>query len=115
MKSNNQSPDVHRLESNIRYELDSLYLQEGILWRSKFRDTWLTCKDLHTKYFHLSTLIKHRQNAIDFLKLNTGAWISDRRFLIVDLLVIASTIILLINSPLLGHLHPLNTSIYLIF
>jgi len=70
---------AYSLESNIRFELDSLYLQEETLWHSKSRDTWLTCKDLNTKYFHLSTLIKRRRNAIDFLKLNTGTWISDRR------------------------------------
>jgi hypothetical protein len=34
---------------------------------------------LNTKYFHVSTLIKRRRNAIDFLKLSSGAWVSDRR------------------------------------
>jgi hypothetical protein len=34
---------------------------------------------LNTKFFHLSTLIKHRRNAIDFLNLSSGAWVFDRQ------------------------------------
>jgi len=70
---------LHLDELNLKFELDSLLLQEEILWKSKSRDTWFTCKDLNTKYFHVSTLIKRRRNAIDFLKLSSGAWVSDRR------------------------------------
>jgi len=70
---------LHLDELNLKFELDSLLLQEEIIWKSKSRDTWLTCKDLNIKYFHVSTLIKRRRNAIDFLKLPSSAWISDRR------------------------------------
>jgi hypothetical protein len=38
----------------------------------------LTCKDLNTKYFHLSTLIKRRSNDVNFLKLDYGIWVSSR-------------------------------------
>jgi hypothetical protein len=38
----------------------------------------LTCKDLNTKYFHTSTLIRRRANAINFLKSNAGDWFSSR-------------------------------------
>jgi hypothetical protein len=38
----------------------------------------LTCKDLNTKYFHTSTLIRRRSNDINFLKLDYGTWISSR-------------------------------------
>jgi hypothetical protein len=69
--------DLHRHEIDIRVELDSLYQQEEILWKFKSRETWLTCKDLNTKYFHMSTLIKRHRNAIDFLKLPLGSWIFD--------------------------------------
>lgn len=63
------SPQLHLDELNLKQELDSLLLQEEILWKSKCRDTWLTCKDLNTKYVHVSTLIKQRCNAIDFFKI----------------------------------------------
>jgi hypothetical protein len=48
------------------------------LCKNKSRESWLTCKDLNIKFSHISTLIKRRRNAIDFLKLPNGEWISDR-------------------------------------
>jgi len=72
-------PRLYQEETFLKQELDSLFIQEEILWKSKSWDTWLTCKDLNTKYFHLSTLVKRRRNAINFLKLPSGSWISDRR------------------------------------
>jgi len=76
-QSTNLPPSsVH--EQGLRRVIDDLRLQEEIIWRNKSREQWLTCKDLNTKFFHLSTLIKRRRTAIDFLKLPSGAWISDR-------------------------------------
>jgi hypothetical protein len=62
----------------LKIDLDNLLLKEESLWRSKSRKTWLTCKDLNTKYFHTSTLIRRRSNAINFLKLESGVWVSSR-------------------------------------
>jgi hypothetical protein len=75
----NFPPQLHQEEIFLKQKLDSLYIQEELLWKSKSRDAWLTCKDLNTRYFHMSTLIKRRRNAIDFLKLSSGAWVYDRR------------------------------------
>jgi hypothetical protein len=49
------------------------------LWRNKSKEVWLTCKDLNTKFFHTSTIIKRRRNAIDFLKLPSRIWSSERQ------------------------------------
>jgi hypothetical protein len=65
-------------ELNLQHKLDNRLLQEESLRRSKSRKLWLTCKDLSTKFFHTSTLIKKRRNAIDFLKMPSGAWTLDR-------------------------------------
>ncbi|XP_059430102.1 uncharacterized protein LOC132163748 [Corylus avellana] len=65
-------------ESLLKKELDGLLIKEESLWRSKSRETWLQCKDLNTRFFHSSTLIRRRSNAVNFLKTNEGAWISDR-------------------------------------
>jgi hypothetical protein len=59
--------------------LDDLLFQEESLWRNKSREVWLTCKDLNTRFFHTSTIIKRRRNAIDFLKLPSGIWSSERQ------------------------------------
>jgi hypothetical protein len=65
-------------ETNLKIALDELLLQEETLWKSKSRENWLTCIDLNTKFFHTSTLIRRRSNAVNFLKTNTRGWISDR-------------------------------------
>ncbi|GLT53080.1 hypothetical protein SLA2020_263760 [Shorea laevis] len=69
---------LHHLEIAMKVELNELLFQEDLLWKTKSRETWLTCKDLNTKFFHASTLIRRRRNSIDFLKTSSGAWISDR-------------------------------------
>jgi hypothetical protein len=66
-------------EQGLQKAIDDLLCKEEILWRTKSREQWLTCKDLNTMFFHLSTLIKRRRNAIDFLKLSSGSWVSDRQ------------------------------------
>jgi hypothetical protein len=53
-------------------------LKEEILWKSKSRELWLSCSDLNTKFFHTSTIIKRRSNAVNFLKTDSGSWLSDR-------------------------------------
>jgi hypothetical protein len=73
-----QSSNSFGLEVKLKGELGDLLVKEEILWRSKSREAWLTCKDLNTKYFHTSTFIRRRSNAIDFLKTENGAWLSDR-------------------------------------
>jgi hypothetical protein len=53
-------PSAHSFgqELNLQLNLDNLLFQEEPLWRSKSRELWLTCKDLNTKFFHTSTIIK---------------------------------------------------------
>lgn len=51
--------------------------REELHWKQKSRETWLTSLDLNTKYFHLSTVIKRRRNAIDFLIQESGLWTLD--------------------------------------
>ena len=57
---------TYEKEISLKLELGNLLSKEEILWRSKSREIWLTCKDLNTKYFHTSTLIRRRSNAINF-------------------------------------------------
>jgi hypothetical protein len=38
-------------EVMLQKSLDDLFLQEESLWRNKSRETWLTCKDLNTRFF----------------------------------------------------------------
>jgi hypothetical protein len=65
-------------EVSLKLDLNNLLVKEESLWKSKSRETWLTCRDLNTKYFHTSTLIRRRANAVNFLKLDSGTWVSFR-------------------------------------
>ena len=58
-----------------------MHLQVHLICTShnKSRETWLICKDLNTKFFHTSTIIKRRRNTIDFLKLPLGVWSNERQ------------------------------------
>jgi hypothetical protein len=69
-----QAPTNNSTEEwTIKKTLDDLYLQKEILWKNKSRETWLTYKDLDTRFFHVFTIIKRRRTSIDFLKLPSGA------------------------------------------
>jgi hypothetical protein len=70
------SPLSFDKEICLKLELKNLLGKEEILWRSKSREIWFTCKDLNTKYFHTSILFRRRAYAINFLKLEYGIWVS---------------------------------------
>jgi hypothetical protein len=59
-------------------DLENFLVKEESLWCSKSRKAWLTCKHLNIKYFHTSTIIRRRSNAINFLKLDSGDWMSSQ-------------------------------------
>ena len=61
------------LETSLKTSLDDLLLREEILWKSKSRELWLSCSNLNTKFFHISTIIKGRSNVVNFLKTDSGS------------------------------------------
>jgi hypothetical protein len=67
------------LELHLKFLLNEYLIQEESPWKLKSRELWLTCKDLNTRFFHTSTLIRWRRNAIDLLKSFTDGWITGRR------------------------------------
>jgi hypothetical protein len=75
---NSPCPSSFSVEANLKLTLDDFLLKEEILWRSKSRECWLTCTYLNTKYFHSSTIIRRRSNAINFLQSFDGVLLSDR-------------------------------------
>ena len=72
------TPLAHEQEISLKLDSKNLLIREESLWCSKSRETWLTCKDLNSKYFHTSILIRRRLNAVNFLKLDSGGWVSFR-------------------------------------
>lgn len=51
--------------------------QENIFWKQKSRDKWLQDGDRNTKYFHLTTLIRRRNNKIEGLFDDHVQWHTD--------------------------------------
>jgi hypothetical protein len=66
------------LELHLKSLINEYLIQEDSLWKSKSTELWLTCKDLNTRFFHTSTLIRRRRNAIDLLHTSHDGWLSDR-------------------------------------
>ena len=52
-------------------------MRSEVLWRQKSRELWLKEGDKSIKFFHLSTIIRHRQNNIDAIRSKEGNWITD--------------------------------------
>ena len=66
-------------EVGINMELQEWLQREETLWRQKARIKWLFAADLNTKFFNLTTIIRRRKNAIDFIKNQQGSWVSGRK------------------------------------
>ncbi|KAK3014543.1 hypothetical protein RJ639_008317 [Escallonia herrerae] len=75
-----QEPTVRNIElqRNIQNQIDEQCCREEWLWHQKSRLQWIKDGDRNTKFFHLSTIIRRRQNSIDFIKDKHGNWISSR-------------------------------------
>lgn len=55
------------LEGHLWVALTEEHRIEESLWRSKARVHWLTSPDLNTRFFHVSTIVRRRCNAVEFL------------------------------------------------
>ena len=65
-------------EKTLTWEFNENLRREELLWKQKSRVQWLTSPTLNTKFFHVSTIIRRRKNAIDFLKNENNEWLSNR-------------------------------------
>lgn len=66
------------LERRLNREWEEVLFQEEMLWIQKSRVEWIKEGDMNTKFFHLSTLIRRRQNRIDSLLNSEGQWVTDK-------------------------------------
>lgn len=70
------SDTQYEAELAIRTQVQEEMRREEMLWHQKSKITWLITKDLDTRHFHLSTLIRR---TIDSIKTSTGRWLNRRR------------------------------------
>ncbi|XP_056695810.1 uncharacterized protein [Spinacia oleracea] len=66
-----------KLEVALNKEMEDVLTQEEVLWFQKSRVDAIKDGDRNTRYFHLSTIIRRRQNKGEALKDNTGSWVYD--------------------------------------
>jgi hypothetical protein len=65
-------------ETAFQEALQEQLLREEVLWKQKFKELWLTCTDLNTKFFHASTVCRRRYNSISSSKNLDGSVIIGR-------------------------------------
>ncbi|KAL4366196.1 hypothetical protein GQ457_05G015820 [Hibiscus cannabinus] len=65
------------LEDTLHRELDIVLEQEESLWFQNSRSNWIQQGDRNTKYFHLTTARRQKQNMVRSLRVETGGWCDD--------------------------------------
>jgi hypothetical protein len=73
------SEENFKIEANLQSELNEWLLRNEVMWRQKSRETWLREGDKNSKFFHLSTVIRRRRNAINIIKSDGGEWITEKK------------------------------------
>lgn len=59
----------------MQAELSEWLIRSETIWRQKSRERWLKLSDKNSKFFHLSTIIRRRNNNVDAIKKEDGSWI----------------------------------------
>jgi hypothetical protein len=79
VQSSLSSLDLSAKEESLHLALQEELIREESLWKQKFRELWLTSKDLNTKFFHASTAIRHRYNSTISIELENGSFLNNRK------------------------------------
>ena len=68
-----------RLEVKLQGELEEWLRRNEMLCRQKSREMWLKNGDKNSKFFHLSTIIRRKQNSIDAIKDEGDSWLTCKK------------------------------------
>lgn len=71
------NPFLHKLEKQLQADLESVLVQEELLWHKKSRCQWMLQGDRNTRYFHTKTVIRRQNNRVNMLKNSQGEWVED--------------------------------------
>lgn len=74
-----QHQQVLEEEHMAQKTLDTLLKREELLWRDKSKVRWIDEGDANTRFFHVSTLIHRRYNAISYIQNCDNEWIRSRQ------------------------------------
>ena len=68
-----------RIKANLQSELNEWLTRNDLIWKQKSREIWLRNGDRNTRFFHLSTIIRRRQDSIDTIRSDFGDWIIEKK------------------------------------
>ncbi|XP_074301475.1 uncharacterized protein LOC141632870 [Silene latifolia] len=66
-----------KFELKLKRNLDEVLREEELLWFQKYRMEAICDGDRNTRFFHLSTVIRRKQNRIEGLQDSVGNWVWD--------------------------------------
>lgn len=67
-----QTPSLFNLDISLNSDLNNVLDQEELFWSTRSRTQWIFEGDSYTKFFHLSIIIRTKNNKILFLKNDVG-------------------------------------------
>ena len=65
------TPNMRKLDHDLRVELTNVFLQEERLWRQRATCNWNVHEDRNSAFYHAYTRKKAKQNRVDMLKLSS--------------------------------------------
>ncbi|CAL1354280.1 unnamed protein product [Linum trigynum] len=77
LETRSTSAQVENQLTAARDELETILLQEEIMWCQKSRLEWISSGDRNTKYFHSKTMHRRKRNRITLLKDTLGVWVEE--------------------------------------
>ena len=75
IQSKQSSREYEVSEQSMQEELSEWLIRSETIWRQKSKELWLKLGDKNSKFFHLSTIIRKRNNNVDAIKKEDGSWI----------------------------------------
>lgn len=74
------SPENLCKEHLAQSNLNDILKREGLMWTDKSRSKWMIEGDCNAGFFHITSIIYHRNNSINYFKLVDGNWSSDHSY-----------------------------------
>lgn len=67
------------LESSLKSIIHEQLIWEQLLWKQRSMVDWLVPKDLNTKFFRMSTMVRRNWNSIVTLQPEDHSWLTGRK------------------------------------
>jgi hypothetical protein len=77
MYNGNRYGGLRRLEDKLQKELYDILRKEELMWFQRSRAKWLSDGDRNTRYYHVKTVNRRRQNNVIMLRDDSGSWVDN--------------------------------------